>query len=130
MPKTMTGAVLVSSIGNGAGSVTRGRLDCSTADGGMIRWAMTNGGTGPTVPCTARVMVARKQAALPAAAGEGTGDDDWKVVLSQDGSAAPNERVRGSYAFGREVAYLQIEFAGNQGQAVTVECTGDTHAST
>lgn len=129
MAKVMTGVVLVSSASNAAGAVTRARLDCSTVDGGVIRWAMTNGGTGPTRPCTARVLVARKQASMPAAAAEGVGNDDWKIVYAQDGSGAPRDKVRGSYAFGREVAYLQIEFSGNDGQAVTVECTGDTYTA-
>lgn len=128
MAKTITGAVLVSSTGNTAGSTTRGRLDCSAADGGMIRWRMTNGGTGPTVQCEARVLIARKQSSMPAAAAEGTGDDAWKQVYAQGGGTANNGVTRGSYVFGPEVAYIEIEFAGNTGQTVTVECTGDTYA--
>lgn len=128
MAKTMTGAVLVSSTGNTAGSTTRGRLDCSAADGGMIRWRMTNGATGPTVQCEARVLIARKQTSMPAAAAEGTGDDDWKQVYVMGGGTANNGVTRGSYRFGPEVAYVEIEFTGNTGQTVTVECTGDTYA--
>jgi len=36
--------------------------------------------------------------------------------------------TRGAYRFGPEAAYIEIEFTGNTGQAVTVECTGDTYA--
>lgn len=128
MAKTLTGAVLVSSASNTAGSTTRGRLDVSAADGGEIRWRMTNGGTGPTTQCEARIMVARKQASMPAAGAEGTGDDDWKRVYTQGGGLTANADTRGVYAFGPEVAYVQIEFTGNTGQSVTVECTGDTYA--
>lgn len=128
MAKTITAAVLVSSAANTAGSTTRGRLDCSSADGGQIRWRMTNGGTGPTVQCEARVMIARKQTSMPAAAAEGTGDDDWKQVFVMGGGTTANASTRGSYTFGPEVAYVQIEFAGNTGQSVTVECTGDSYA--
>lgn len=128
MAKTMTGAVLVSSAANTAGSTTRGRLDCSAADGGMIRWKMTNGATGPTVQCESRVLIARKQTSMPAAASEGTGDDDWKIVYHQGGGTSNNGVTRGSYRFGPEVAYVEIEFTGNTGQSVTVECTGDTFA--
>lgn len=128
MAKTITGAVLVSSAANTAGSTTRGRLDCSTADGGEIRWRMTNGGTGPTVQCEARVMVARKQTSMPAAAAEGTGDDAWKQVFVQGGTTVASASTRGTYRFGPEVAYVQIEFTGNTGQSVTVECTADTYA--
>lgn len=127
MAKTITGAALVSSAANTAGSTTRGRLDVSSADGGMIRWRMTNGGTGPTVQCEARVLLARKQSSMPAAAAEGTGDDDWKQVYVQGGGTTANASTRGSYRFGPEVAYVEIEFTGNTGQSVTVECTGDSY---
>ncbi len=128
MAKTLTAAVLVSSASNSAGSTTRGRLDASAADGGMIRWRMTTGGTGPTVQCEARVLIARKGTSMPAAAAEGTGDDDWKEVARQGSGTAASTSTRGSYRFGPEVAYIEIEFKGNTGQAVTVECTGDTYA--
>ena len=128
MAKTITAAVLVTSASNSAGSTTRGRLDCSAADGGQIRWRITNGGTGPTVQCEARIMIARKQASMPAAAAEGTGDDAWKQVFVMGGGTTASASTRGSYTFGPEVAYVQIEFTGNTGQSVTVECTGDTYA--
>lgn len=127
MAKTLTAAVLVSSASNAAAATTRGRLDCSAADGGMIRWAVTNGGTGPTLQCEARVLIARKQGSMPAAAAEGTGDDAWKQVYVQGGGTTASAKTRGSYRFGPEVAYIEIEFVGNTGQAVTVECTGDTY---
>ena len=128
MAKTITGQVLVSSASNGAGSTTRGRLDVSAADGGEIRWRITNGGTGPTVQCEARILVARKQASMPAAAAEGTGDDAWKQVYVGGGGTTASASTRGTYTFGPEVAYVEIEFTGNTGQAVTVECTGDSYA--
>ena len=128
MAKTPTGQVLVSSAANTAGSTTRGRLDCTAADGGMIRWRLTNGGTGPTVACEARVLVARKQTSMPAAAAEGTGDDDWKLIAVQSGGVTASVTTRGFFEFGPEVAYIEIEFTGNTGQSVTVECTGDTYA--
>jgi hypothetical protein len=127
MPKTITGQVLVTSASNAAGATARGRLDASAADGGMIRWRMTNGATPPTVQIEARVLIARKQASMPAAAAEGTADDDWKIVYVQGGGTIASAPTRGSYRFGREVAYIEIEFTGNTGQAVTVECTGDTY---
>lgn len=128
MAKTITGAVLVSSAANTAGSTTRGRLDVSAADGGQIRWRMTNGGTGPTIQCTAKVLVARKQGSMPAAAAEGTGDDDWKTIYEQGGGTTASASTRGVYTFGPGIAYLEIEFTGNTGQSVTVECTGDSYA--
>lgn len=128
MAKTITAAVLVTSATLAAGSTTRGRLDASAADGGMIRFKITNGATGPGAACEARVLIARKQASMPAAAAEGTADDDWKQVFSISGGTANNGVARGSYRFGPEVAYVEIEFTGNTGQSVTIECTGDTYA--
>ena len=128
MAKTITAAVLVSSATNAAGATTRGRLDVSAADGGMIRWRITNGATGPTAQCVARVLVARKGASMPAAAAVGTGDDDWKQVAVQGGGTANSASTRGSYRFGPEIAYIEIEFTGNTAQSVTVECTGDSYA--
>ena len=129
MAKTITAAVLVSSVANTAGSTTRGRVDTSAADGGMIRWRMTNGGTGPTLQCEARIMIAQKDTAMPAAAAEGTGDKAWKQVYVQGGGTTASASTRGSYRFGPEVAYIEIEFTGNTGQSVTVECTGDTYTT-
>lgn len=128
MAKTITGQVLVSSASNAAGATTRGRLDASAADGGVIRWRITNGGTGPTVQCEARILVARKQTSMPAAGAEGTGDDAWKQVYVMGGGTTASLSSRGSFVFGPEVAYVEIEFTGNTGQAVTVECTGDIYA--
>ena len=128
MAKTITGAVLVSSTSSAAGGTTRGRLDCTNADGGMIRWRMTNDATGPTAQCEARILVARKQASMPAAGAEGTGDDDWKQVYVMGGGTTASISTRGTYSFGPDVAYVEIEFTGNTGQSVTVECTGDTYA--
>lgn len=128
MALTKTGAVLVSSASNAAGSTTRGRLDVSAADGGEIRWRITNGGTGPTTQCEVRILVARKQSSMPAAGAEGTGDDAWKQVYTQGGGVTASASTRGVYRFGPEVAYVQIEFTGNTGQSVTVECTGDSYA--
>ncbi len=126
MAKTITAAVPVTSAANTAGSTTRGRLDASGADGGQIRWRATNGGTGPTVPLTIRILVARKGSSMPAAAAEGTGDDDWKVVYELTHVTTNSATARGVYSFGPEVAYVEIEFTGNTAQSVTVECTGDT----
>jgi hypothetical protein len=128
MAKTITGQVLVTSASNaaGAGNYTRGRLDASAADGGQIRFKMTNGGTLGT-QCEARVMVARKQASMPAAGVEGSGDDAWKQVYVIGSGLVSGAVTRGVYTFGPEVAYVQIEFNGNTTAGVTVECVGDTY---
>lgn len=126
MAKTLTAAALVSNTSNAAGSTTRGRLDCTGADGGMIRWTLTNGATGPTTQCEARILMARKQASMPSAGSAGTGDDDWQTVFVQGGGTQANAITSGSYVFGQEAAYIETEFTGNTGQAVAVRCTADT----
>ena len=126
MAKTQTRTAVVASASNASAATTRGRLDCSTADGGILTFAMTNGGTGPTVQCEARVMVAHKDSAMPSAGAEGTGNLDWKQVYAIGGGTVGGNKTRGTYRFGPEVAYLQIEFTGNTGQSVTVEA----HATT
>lgn len=127
MAKTITAQVLVASATNTAGSTTRGNLDVSAADGGMLRFRITNGATGPTVQCEARILIARKQGSFPSTAAEGTGNDDWKQVYVIGGGTTASASTRGSYRFGPEVAYIEIEFTGNTGQSVTVECTGDSY---
>lgn len=127
MAKTLARTAVVSSASNSAGGTTRGRLDCSAVDGGILTFRITNGGTGPTVQCEARVLVAHKDSAMPAAASEGTGDTDWKQVYVIGGGTTANASSRGVYNFGPEVAYLEIEFTGNTGQAVTVEAHATTY---
>lgn len=128
MAKTLTRTALVSSASNAAGATTRGRLDCSAVDGGILTFAITNGATGPSAQCEARVMVAHKDTAMPSAGAEGTGDGAWKQVYVLGGGTTANAKTRGVYQFGPEVAYVQIEFTGNTGQAVTVEAIATTYA--
>jgi hypothetical protein len=128
MAKTQTRTALVSSVSNASGATTRGRLDCSLVDGGLLTFRITNGGTGPTTQCAARVLVAHAGTSMPAAAAEGTGDLDWKQVYEIAAGTAANGIARGVYRFGPEVAYLEVEFVGNTGQAVTVEAHATTFA--
>lgn len=71
---------------------------------------------------------ARKQTSMPAAAAEGTGNDDWKLIMSQSCGVVASASIRGSFTFGPEIAYIEIEFTGNTGQSVTVESTGDLYS--
>lgn len=114
---TKTVRTLVSSSSNGAGSTTRGTLGLQSALGGILTFKITNGATGPTVQCTANVLVAHN-ASLPTAASRGT---DWKTVYSVGNGTTNNQIGEWSYVFGPEVMNLEVEFTGNTGQAVTVE---------
>lgn len=127
MAKTQAATAIVSSASNTAGSTTRGRLDCTAVDGGIVTFRITNGGTGPTVQCEARILIAHKGSSMPAAGAEGTGDLDWKQVYVIGGGTTASASTRGVYRFGPEVAYLEVEFTGNTGQAVTVEAHATTY---
>lgn len=128
MSKTLAATALVSSATNAAAGTTRGRLDCSAVDGGMLTWRITNGGTGPGAQCLARILVAHKGSSMPAAAAEGTADLDWKLVSETGGGVAAGASTRGVFRFGPEIAYVEVEFTGNTGQAVTVEANATTYA--
>lgn len=124
MSKTLAGSpggALITSISQASGGTTRGRLDLTAVDGGIITLAITNGGTAPTTQCVGRVLVAHKQTSMPAAGAEGTADDAWKQVAEFGGSTVISAKSRFQYRFGPEVAYAEVEFTGNTGQAVTVE---------
>ena len=128
MAKTQAATAIVTSATLTAGSTTRGRLDCTAVDGGIVTFRITNGGTGPTVQCEARILVAHKGSSMPAAASEGTADADWKRVHTIGGGTIASTSARGSYRFGPEVAYLEVEFTGNTAQSVTVEAHATTYA--
>lgn len=127
MAKTSTQTAVVTNATLTAGSTTRGRIDCSAADGGHITLRITNGGTGPTVQCEARVLVSHASV-LPAAAAEGTADNDWKLVYVFGGGTTASTITRGRFVFGPEVRHVEVEFTGNTGQSVTVEAIGTTYA--
>ena len=130
MGKALTATVLVSSQSVSAGGTVRGRVDVSNADGGIVTMRITNGATGPSTQCVGRVLIAHKQTSMPAAASEGTGDNDWKKVYEFGNGFSASASSSMSWRFGREVAYVEVEFTGHTGQAVTVEshCTSHVQA--
>lgn len=127
MAKTLTPTAIVSSASNTAGSTTRGRVDCTNTDGGVVTFAITNGGVAPSAQAVARVLIAHKGTTMPAAAAEGTADLDWKQVYEIGGGTVANTKTRSMFRFGPEIAYLEVEFTGNTGQAVTVEAHSTTY---
>lgn len=127
MAKTQAATAIITSASQAAGATTRGRLDCTAVDGGIVTLRITNGGTGPTVQCEGRILVAHKGLSMPAAAAEGTADADWKQVYAIGGGTTASASTRGVYRFGPEVAYIEVEMTGNTGQAVTVEAHATTY---
>jgi hypothetical protein len=114
---------IVASVSNAADATTRGAIDVRERDGGLITIKMTNGATGPTVPCRARIMVAHTTGATPATAAAGA---DWKTVEIMIGATTNNAVIERKYDFGPAVKHVQVEFTANTVQAVTVEAIAST----
>lgn len=127
MAKTQAATAVVTSAAKAAATVTRGRLDCTGVDGGILTFRITNGATAPTAQATAKVLVAHKGSSMPTAASEGTGDTDWKQVYELGAGTTNAASTRGVYHFGPEVAYLEVEFPTHTGNDVTVEAHATTY---
>lgn len=114
-----TARTVVSSASNSAGSTTRGTLDMRTVMGGLLTAKITNGGTGPTLPCECRVLVAHDGGTTPTAGSEGS---TWKTLAVLGNGGSTNSAVTTfSFRVPAAVMHLEVEFTGNTGQAVTVE---------
>lgn len=113
-------ALVAAGTSNAAGATTRGTVDLRTAlPGSFLTYRITNGATGPTVQCTAQILVAHNSGSTPTAASAGT---DWKKVGATVGGGTANSAVSAwSYEVPAGVMHLEIEFTGNTGQAVIVE---------
>lgn len=110
--------LVAAATSNAAAATTRGTQDLRTAMGGMLTIKMTNGGTGPTVQCTANVLVSHNAGATPTAASAGT---DWKTIGSFGNGTAANTVSEIAIPIDPSVMHVEVEFTGNTAQAVTVE---------
>lgn len=117
MALTKTARTIVASASNAAGSTTRGTLDLEAAYGGFLTIKITNGGTGPTVQCSANVLVAHN-ATVPAAGAAGA---NWKTIYTVGGGTTASAVTEVGIPIDPSIMALEVEFAGNTGQAVTVE---------
>jgi hypothetical protein len=110
---------IVASATNTAGSTTRGTADVRTSLGGFLNMKITNGGTGPTLQCEGRVLVAPTTGSTPTAASAGA---DWKTIWRFGGGTTANavtESGAVEIPFGTQ--HVEVEFTGNTAQSVTVE---------
>jgi hypothetical protein len=114
---------VVASASNSAGGTTRGTIDVRERDGGILTVKFTNGSTGPTIACEARIMIAHTTGDTPEAGAAGS---DWKTVVVFTGALGNNVIFERAYEFPPAVKHLQVEFTGNTGQAVTVEAIAST----
>ncbi len=113
-PRTLVAA----GTSNAAGGTTRGTLDIRTTHGGLLTIKITNGGTGPTAQCEGRVLASHNAGATPTAASAGS---DWKTLFVFGGTTTNSKITERFYDVPPGVMHLEVEFAGNTGQAVTVE---------
>ncbi len=118
MALTKTARTLVAAgTSNAAAGTTRGTIDLEATYGGMLTLKMTNGATGPTVQCTANVLISHN-ATLPAAASAGA---DWKTMYTLGGGTTANAITEIAIPIDESIMALEVEFTGNTGQAVVVE---------
>lgn len=118
MALTKTPRTLVAAgTSNAAGATTRGTIDLEATYGGMLTLKMTNGATGPTVQCTAKVLIAHA-ATLPAPGAAGA---DWKTLYTLGGDVTANKITEIAIPIDPAIMALEVEFSGNTGQAVVVE---------
>ena len=109
---------IVASVSNAADATTRGTVDLRTPGGGPVTIKITNGATGPAVPCQARILIAHNSGATPAAAAAGA---DWKTVRTYTASVTALAVHEFSYDAPVGVMHLEVELTGHTGQAVTGE---------
>lgn len=114
---TLTPANVVASATNTAGSTTRGTRDMRGKHGGLLTLKITNGATGPTVQCTANVLVAHNSGSTPTAASAGS---DWKTIFIFGGGTT-NNAVTEQHIVLPPCCHVEVEFTGNTAQSVTVE---------
>ena len=123
MALTKSDTTIIASASNAVGATSRGTIDLSGAYGGIVTMKITNGGTAPTLQCEGRVLISHADT-LPTAASAGA---DWKTVWRFGGGTTASGVTEQSFQFGPEVRHLEVEFAGNTGQAVTVEAIVTTY---
>jgi hypothetical protein len=104
-------AAVQASASNGAGSTTTGSWIDIRSYKPSILAKVTNGGTGPTVPCTCTVDLSP--------------DNGSTVYAGAGGSFTAGIASSTPYAFGFDLPpdtmYARTVFSGNIGQAVTIQ---------
>lgn len=109
MAVSKTSRTLQASATNTAGSTTTGTgLDLTTKLGGLLTGKITNGGAGPTLPCSLFVEVSHD-------------NTDWKLFRQYQAGIANSAIAEFAIEIPQSVMYLRTRFAGNTGQSVTVE---------
>ena len=91
MVLTKNDTTIIASASNAAGATTRGTIDLSAVYGGIVTMKITNGATGPTLPCRMDIEISS----------DGTNSDG--VYASASGVTGANASVSFSLVVGPEV---------------------------
>ena len=109
---TTTARTFQASTSNSAGSTATGSsVDLRTALGCLVTAKVTNGATGPTVPCSVRVDVS-------------TDNSAWKTFALATAQVGNSIVTEFAFDLPASVMYARTVFTGNTAQAVTVEAFG------
>lgn len=109
---TKTARTFQSSTSNGAGSTTTGSaVNLTTALGCVVTMRITNGATGPTVGCSARIEVSND-------------NSTWRTFFEAVATNAANAVTDFAVELPAAIMHARSVFTGNTGQAVTVEALG------
>lgn len=109
MAATKNKRTLLASTSVAAATPTNGtELDLSTKYGGLLTVKMTNGATGPTLPCNAYVYV-------------GGATTEKKLFAKLLGDSVNNSVNEYAVDIPASVMFLNITFQDNTAQAVTCE---------
>lgn len=112
MAVTKTARTLVASASNSAGGTTTGSaINLTTALGLSGTLQITNGGTAPTVACTAYIDVSND-------------NSTWRQWLAITAGLTVSTAYTYPFSLPAEIMYARARFTGNTGQAVTVEALG------
>lgn len=107
-----TAITLQASASNASGGTTTGTaVTLTTALGLLVTAKITNGATGPTLPCSFYLEVSNNNTA-------------WKVHSRQDAGTTALAVYEFSVDLPPATMYARSKFTGNTGQTVTVESFG------
>lgn len=109
MASTHSVTTIQASTSNAAGSSkTSSTVDNTTSYGAVIFGTMTNGGTGPTLPCAAIIDLSND-------------NSTWaQGMLQTTGSTTASDVTPFYFDLPPTFKYARLRFIGNTGQAVTV----------
>ena len=106
---TKTARTLVSSQSVAAGNSVNGTLDLSTRFGALLTAMITNGATGPTVPCQLKIETS-------------SDDTTWYEYLTVEAGNANSGKYTYNIDLPASVINVRATFGQHTDQAVTVVC--------